>query len=58
MSTRNRSFFSSVGRAFAGVGDTLAAAREMNQICNTPDSVFRSRGTTRDAAMRAIISRL
>ena len=48
----------SVGRAFTGVLETLALANEMNTISHTPESTFRARGTTRDAALRAALKRL
>lgn len=58
MSANSRSLFSSVGRAFTGFADTLAAARELNELCHTPEAAFRARGTTRDAAIRAAVKRL
>ncbi|MCK5748965.1 hypothetical protein [Oricola sp.] len=58
MSEKSRHLFSSVGRAFTGVLETLALANEMNTISHTPESTFRARGTTRDAALRAALKRL
>lgn len=58
MSGKSLRLFSSVGRAFAGFYDTLAMARELNELCNTPEAAFRARGTTRDAAIRAAMKRL
>ncbi len=57
MSARTRSFFSSFGRTITGFGESIAAARAMNDLYHTPDSAFRARGTTRDAELRAMMSR-
>ena len=57
MSAKSRSLFSTVGRAFAGFGESLAEARYLNELYNTPESVFRARGTTRDAMVRAALKR-
>lgn len=58
MPAKSRHLFSAVGNAFTGFFDTLAVARELNNLCNTPESAFRARGTTRDAAIRAAAKRL
>lgn len=52
------SLFSSVGRAISGFGSIVATAREVQKLTDTPESVFRARGTTRDAAIRAAVKRL
>jgi hypothetical protein len=57
MSGRSRSLFYSVGRVFNGFAGSLAVARELSELANTPESVFRARGTTRDAAIRATVDR-
>lgn len=57
MSARTCNFLSFVGRTIADFGESLAAARAMNDLCNTPDSTFRARGTTRAAALRAMMTR-
>ena len=53
MSARTRNFLSFVGRTIADFGESLAAARAMNDLCNTPDSTFRARA----AALRAMMTR-
>ena len=58
MANNYNSLLSSVGRAFVGFGATLAIARELQELSDTPESVFRARGTTRDAAIRAAVKRL
>lgn len=58
MSARTRHLFSSFGRAFNGFAESVAAARMLNELYNTPDSIFEARGTTRDAAVRAAVKRL
>lgn len=56
MPNRTRTFFNSIGRTFAGIGESVATARAVNELYNTPESVFRARGTTRNAAVRAIMN--
>lgn len=58
MTNKVQTMFSSFGRIVAGFGDSLAAARELQTLYNTPEHVFRARGTTRDAAVRAAAKRL
>ncbi|MCI5076306.1 hypothetical protein [Oricola sp.] len=58
MSGNSRNLFSSFSRAVTGFAGTIAVAREMNELFNTPDHTFRARGTTRDAAIRKVMSRL
>lgn len=58
MTTKVQSMFSSFGRIVTGFGDSLATAREIQDLYNTPEHVFRARGTTRDAAVRAAVKRL
>ncbi|WP_425417872.1 hypothetical protein [Oricola indica] len=58
MTVKSRSFFSSFGNAVSGLVNSVAVAREMNGLYDTPEAVFRARGTTRDAAMRAAMKRL
>ena len=57
MPSRTRTFFHSIGHAFAGMGETLAEARYLNELYNTPETRFRACGTTRDAAIRAALRR-
>ena len=58
MSLKARNLFHSVGRAIAGFDDLIAETRELNNLSNMPESAFRARGTTRDAAIRAVLKRL
>lgn len=58
MAERNHTLFSTLGSMIAGVGASISVAREVNRIYNTPESAFRARGTTRDAAVRAAVKRL
>ena len=58
MSANSPSFFSSVSRAVLGIAETFSIAREMQTIADTPEHVFRARGTSRDAALRAMAKRL
>jgi hypothetical protein len=50
--------FAPVNRFFEDVTRTIILAREVNSLYSTPESVFRARGTTRDAAIRALAKRL
>lgn len=58
MAERNRNLISTLGNVIAGVGASISVAREVDRIYNTPESSFRARGTTRDAAVRAAVKRL
>lgn len=58
MPAKPRNLLSSFGRAFNGFAASVATARQLSELCNTPDAVFRARGTTRDAAIRAALDRL
>ncbi len=55
---RNYNILAPVGRFFSGVASAVDVAREFKDIYETPEHVFRARGTTRDAAMRAAAKRL
>lgn len=46
----------SISRFFSGAAQSIRFARRANEIANTPDSVFRARGTTKDQALRDLIS--
>jgi hypothetical protein len=55
---RNFNLFTPVGRFFGEAASMISVARELQDIHNTPEHVFRARGTTRDAAIRAAAKRL
>lgn len=50
--------FGPVGRFFGAAAASLVVARQANALVNTPDSVFRARGTTRDEALRNLMNSL
>ena len=58
MPARARKLFSSFGHAFDAFATSVGTARLLNELSNTPESVFEARGTTRDAAIRAAVKRL
>jgi len=58
MANKFSNTFSSVSHFFGDVSRSVMFAREANSLYNTPESVFRARGTTRDAAVRALIKRI
>ncbi|MFZ2103210.1 MAG: hypothetical protein WAU86_21865 [Oricola sp.] len=58
MPENSQSLLSSFGRTLRGVATMISVAREMQGIYATPESVFRARGTTRDAAVRAAMKRI
>lgn len=58
MTVKSRTLFSSFGNAVSGFANSVAFAREMQGLYDTPEAVFRARGTTREAAMRAALKRL
>jgi len=58
MAAKNHNLFASFGSAIVNFGTTVSVAREVNELYNTPEAVFRARGTTRDATVRATMKRL
>ncbi|MDF1606662.1 hypothetical protein PZ897_00580 [Hoeflea sp. YIM 152468] len=53
-----RAFMSPVSRFFDGAADSFRFASEANRLIETPDHVFRSRGITREKAIRDLMSRI
>lgn len=53
-----RTIFSSIGRAIDGFTNSVSVAHDVDQAFRTPETVFRARGTTRDAVVRATVARL
>lgn len=57
LTRRYTSFTRPFGRFFTATADMFEFAREANEIAHTPENVFRARGTSRDQALRDLISR-
>lgn len=57
MTSNLRNPFAPIGNFFGGMVDGISLAREVTTLYNMPDSAFRARGTTRDAAIRAAMAR-
>ena len=57
MAYKYNSLFTSIGRAIDGLANSVHVAREISGLFNTQEAVFRARGTTRDAEIRAAAKR-
>jgi hypothetical protein len=55
---KSRRALSSVGQFVDGVFNAVHFAHEAQRIAGTPEDVFRARGTTRDQALRKVLSKM
>lgn len=53
-----RSLFSPAGRFFDTAARSIRLASAASSLIDTPDHVFKARGTTRDAAIRNLLNDL
>ncbi|MCB1493568.1 MAG: hypothetical protein KDJ77_17520 [Rhodobiaceae bacterium] len=58
LASKARFSLGSVGKFFHDTARTIAIARDANILAGMPDEAFRARGTTREQAIRALISTL
>jgi len=47
-----------VSRFFRGAANSISFAFQVDRLANTPEDVFQARGTTRQQAIRDLISRI
>lgn len=57
MARNYRTLLAPVGNLLGRIASTVGLARELSALSDTPESVFRARGTTRQDAIRELILR-
>jgi len=55
---KSRRALGSVGHFVSGVFNAVHFAREAQKIAGTPEDVFQARGTTREQALRKVLSKM